>query len=970
MLAIKKVQELPHEEEKSFIEVQFPISKLSKEAYKERKAGSGQTLTGLGRWWGRKPLILIRAIIIGILLPASKDPTKDRDIFLKILTMDEEGLWRRKSKALPPALIYEKLKKEERSKYFSATSSEKSPKFLSDISSEDKKKAERITWQRLSYDEKLRYCCRPEEIDGPSEKAWKEINSHLGTKASSLPELIKELGKRRFGHVPRVGDAFCGGGSVPFEAARLGCDAFGSDLNPIAALLTWGALNILGADKEKIQKSQEEILSKVDVQITKWKIEHNEEGWRADIYLYCNETTCPECGWEVPLSPSWVIDDKNKVIAKLKAQPSEKRFEIEIITGTSTSEMSEAKHGTVGSYGLKCPHCKAETSIKTLRGDRVIKDIDASGNEIKTTKYGLRLWENDDIIPRENDVFRERLYCIRWLKPTAERLYRAPTKNDLEREKKVLSLLKERFHEWQKKGYIPSMKIEPGYVTNEVIRQRGWTHWHNLFNPRQLLTNGLIAKFISEEDAKDMPLYLLLQCRMADYNSRLSRWDKSVSISHQTFYNQALNTLYNYAVRSVKLLYSTIVNVKNYTISGQSKILPEDARKTHFDADLWITDPPYADAVNYHELSEFFLAWIEKSLEKAFPNWSTKSRRALAIKGKGSDFKKGMIGAYKHLTYHLNDSGKHLVMFTHQDAAVWADLTLILWASGLQVVSGWCIATETDVAMKVGNYVKGTVCLLLEKQKGNKVAFLDEIYPEVEDEVKKELDSMLALDDKEDPNFGDADYQLAAYSAALRVLTRYRSIEDIDIEYELSKDYETSLITSPVIKVIENAVRIATEFLVPKGLNPIEWKKLTPIERFYLKGLDIEAKGEYRSSVFQELARGFGIKEYTELLANDKANKTRLKTASEFGRKSLNGDSFGSSISRYVLFAIYEANQSENVQDGKNWLRNEIPDYWEERKLIMHILEYLASMGTRISHWKKDGETARLLKGAVENDHI
>lgn len=68
----------------SFIESQFPVSKVSKESYKERMANMGQTLTGLGKWWGRKPLILVRATIMGLLMPASADPKKDRDIFLKI----------------------------------------------------------------------------------------------------------------------------------------------------------------------------------------------------------------------------------------------------------------------------------------------------------------------------------------------------------------------------------------------------------------------------------------------------------------------------------------------------------------------------------------------------------------------------------------------------------------------------------------------------------------------------------------------------------------------------------------------------------------------------------------------------------------------------------------------------------------------------------------------------------------------
>lgn len=54
--------------DKTFIETQFPVSLISKESHKERKANYSQTLTGLGKWWGRKPLILIRASILGMLM--------------------------------------------------------------------------------------------------------------------------------------------------------------------------------------------------------------------------------------------------------------------------------------------------------------------------------------------------------------------------------------------------------------------------------------------------------------------------------------------------------------------------------------------------------------------------------------------------------------------------------------------------------------------------------------------------------------------------------------------------------------------------------------------------------------------------------------------------------------------------------------------------------------------------------------
>ena len=80
--------------------------------------------------------------------------------------------------------------------------------------------------------------------DGCGEKRRQWL-IRLGTDAHSLPELVEQLGIARFGHRPKVADTFCGGGSIPFEAARLGCDVYASDLNPIACMLTWGAFNII-----------------------------------------------------------------------------------------------------------------------------------------------------------------------------------------------------------------------------------------------------------------------------------------------------------------------------------------------------------------------------------------------------------------------------------------------------------------------------------------------------------------------------------------------------------------------------------------------------------------------------------------------------------------------------------------------------------------------------------------------------
>lgn len=229
-----------------FIETQFPVSKMSKESYTERKAVAGQTLTGLGKWWGRKPLVLCRATILGLLLPATDDPAADRDVFLRLMTMDDDGMLRRKSAAIPAKELYRRLPPAERTRCFEPGASEAAAKLRKGLSKEDREALQRHVFLSMPYDERLEYCDRPEQIGGPSSDSWRVINRHLGTSATSIQSLVEELGKRRFGRVPRVGDAFCGGGSIPFEAARIGCEGFGSDLNPVAALLTWAALNLVG----------------------------------------------------------------------------------------------------------------------------------------------------------------------------------------------------------------------------------------------------------------------------------------------------------------------------------------------------------------------------------------------------------------------------------------------------------------------------------------------------------------------------------------------------------------------------------------------------------------------------------------------------------------------------------------------------------------------------------------------------
>ena len=971
----------------SFIETQFPVSKMSKESYAERTAKQSQTLTALGKWWGRKPLVLCRAVILGALLPATSNAERDRDVFLRLMTMDDDGMLRRKSSnVIPPKELFKRLPPGDRIRFFEPSSDETNARLKRGLSVEEKEALQRRVFLSLAYDERLDYCERPEHISGPSSQSWSVINKHLGTQATSLTELVAELGRRRFGHVPRVGDCFSGGGSIPYEAARLGCHAYGSDLSPVAGMLTWAALNVVGANEvvaQDIQEAQRAVYEDVNKQIIEWKIEHREpepgtrRWWRADAYVYCVEATCPECGWRVPMSPTWVIGKGSMTIARLVPDSKRKRFDFEIVSNVSAEGLKGAeKAGTAKESELLCPNGCSPTPIKALRGD--------GRGTFSDAKNLLRPWENRDVVPRENDIFGERLYCVRWVdswversedgeeRVRSERYFKAPTEKDLAREQRVLGLLRERFEDWQAKGFLPSRRIEPGQKTDEPIRTRGWTHWHHLFTPRQLLVNGLLAEATAQYDGSlVVQVALTLGVgRCADWNSRLSRWNPGVGNekSEQTYSNQALNTLSNYGVRPLKALDTTwLPRINTSSVTGKSDIRVTDARQVEPTCDLWITDPPYADAVCYEEISELFLAWYHDRIPHLFPAWYTDSKRALAVQGSDQDFRKAMVASYQRLAEHMPVNGLQIVMFTHQDAGVWADLAVILWAAGLRVCSAWCIATETTSAQKQGNYVQGTVLLVLRKQIAGELAFLDEVQQDIEGEVRRQLDTMRDLDDAKDPNFSDTDYQLAAYAAALRVLTG-KKIEEIDVAYEVTR-VRSKNEKSPVEEIIEQAVKIACDHLVPRGIETHLWKTLTAMERLYLKGLELESHGERRVGVYQELARGFGVDEYKPILANTKANETRLKTAGEFGRKELGSNGFGASIVRHALFGAFKTAETESTRDAIAWLKTEVTEYGANRSRVIAILDYLAVFKENASlpHWHRDAQAAEVLAGALRN---
>jgi putative DNA methylase len=990
----------------ALIERLLPVQKLSAEAYKEQMAGSGKTLTALGSYWkGRKPLILAKACVLGCLLPATDDPARDLEIFEKLMAMDDESFvvrWKRRPR---PKEILERLSIARIADYFtiepegvlpmSAPVDWSKPDYdrvkvvwCEDLTEMQRRRLEAQMLPKVPYRERVDAAQRPEEVlETIHDHIWEAVNTHLGTRAQSFPDIVEQLGIMRFGHRPRVADTFCGSGQIPFEAARLGCDVYASDINPVACMLTWGAFNIVGGSPEsraKLADDQQELVRRVQAEIERLGVEVDGKGWCAKVFLYCVETRCPQTGWMVPLIPSLVISKprtgvKINVTAELVPDVMAKRYEVAIRSGVTDEELIAAEKGTVRTDGRgQNPYLihtvngvEYRTKISTLRGD-YRRDDGTNGNR-------LRMWDKQDFIPRPDDILQERLYCVQWMRPKKkgkgdEYEFRAVTPEDLKRERIVEQFIAKHLADWQAKGWVPDMRIEPGDKTDEPIRTRGWTHWHHLFNPRQLLIAGLSRKHISA--ALSPSFSQSLNC-----SSRLCGWDPvsgGGGAIRVTFYNQALNTLYSYGCRPIKTL-TNILNSEylSFPISSCSVVSNLNTQNIITENDIYVTDPPYGDAVKYEEILEFFIAWLRKNPPPEFADWVWDSRRSLAIKGEGEDFRRRMVAAYKRMTEYMPDNGIQIIMFTHQSGSIWADMANIVWASGLHITAAWYVATETDSALREGSYVKGTVLLVCRKRHGRDKTTRDDLAWEIQEEVESQVASLTGLNQKakglyRDENvFEDSDIQMAGYAAALRVLTRYATIDGRDMTAEALRPRVKGE-TTFVDNLIAFAVDTANQCLVPQGIANAHWDKLSGAERFYLKLIELEARGAKILDNYQNFAKAFKVRDFRVLMGDQRANHARLKSAVEFDRAEMGeGSELHQSVLRAVLYAVMELVRNVDGSEVLAHLTLNIANYYgdmTQRELAIELAGYLARRLEALR--PEEASAARVLRELVKNQRL
>jgi adenine-specific DNA methylase len=289
---------------KRLIEVDFPVAAVSVHSAHEKSIRHGHPST-LHLWWARRPLAACRAVLLGLLLPDPCEPLCPAEFKKQArkLLAPLQGKPDGTDMALRKALL----------------------RFMADFANWD-----------LAADPK-----------------WLEVGRGL-VKAAHPEE------------TPLVVDPFAGGGSIPLEALRLGCEAFASDLNPVACLILKVMLEDIPKHgpklAEELRKVGAEIKAKAEKELAEF-YPKDPSGDTPIAYLWARTVSCeaPDCGAEIPLVRScWLCKKPNRMralrhrVVRPKSKPP--RVEFEIFEPKSEKDVPP---GTVSRAKAKCPCCGA-----------------------------------------------------------------------------------------------------------------------------------------------------------------------------------------------------------------------------------------------------------------------------------------------------------------------------------------------------------------------------------------------------------------------------------------------------------------------------------------------------------------------------------------------------------------------------------------------------------------------------------
>ncbi|QMS92331.1 DUF1156 domain-containing protein [Nostoc edaphicum CCNP1411] len=689
---------------------------------------------------------------------------------------------------------------------------------------------------------------------------------------------------------PKVLDMFSGGGAIPLEALRLGCETYAVELNPVAHIIELCTLvypqkygKQLADEVEKwgnwvIEKVREEIgdlypAIKVGevlqeepqqlelLQHPKVKQLSLAQTLTPVAYLWTRTVKCPNpaCGAEVPLvRQTWLCKKAKKYVA-LKVIPNyeTKRVEFEVVEAATEKGLGFDPAAGSSRGNSTCRHCGTTIPTKPY--------IQEQG---KAGKIGHQLMAIVCTTLGEQGKT--------YLSGTAYEKY---IPDEIVIKNRLQTLVEE---------IGVSTPDEPVKVWSGVFNAPlyGLDKFEKLFTFRQLLSMMTFVKWVKlahyeilqqgneEELAKAISTYLSVMCdRLADYNSSITHWHNTGEKMSNTFSRQALPMVWDFA--EINPLGNASGNAKGaldwilqfirresqeYSKPGilqRSSATSISVESESLDA--VITDPPYFDSVPYADLSDFFYVWLKRSIGHLYPEHFSsqltpkKNEAIMEPSRHGGDKKKAaqfyeemMHKAFCEANRVLKPNGMMVVVYAHKTTSGWSTLIDSLRRARFTITEAWPLDTEMSSRLRGQNSaaLASSIFLVSRKRTDTKIGdYAMDVRPELSKIVQSRVKTLMA------EGVSGADLVIACIGAGLRAYTQYDRVE-LPNGDELDAN---SFLNEVQKEVLEE---ILTEVLKcdKKGISAVD--KPT---QYYILG-----RYEYGESIveFDEantLARGVGV---------------------------------------------------------------------------------------------------------------
>ena len=605
---------------------------------------------------------------------------------------------------------------------------------------------------------------------------WDLVNK--GGYVSTARKLIEAA----HGATPHVFDPFSGGGSIPLEGLRLGCEVTASELNPVAWLQLKIALEWCGRRGSELADLFEEWSGRVLKEAERRLDEYypaDAQGRKPLAYLWARVVKCEAagCGATIPLVRNlWLSQarGRKKVLRILYPKGGlEPRIEV-----YEPSSDKEVESGTVAGFKASCPKCHRVTPRERVQA------------QLRSRRGGA-----DDAIM---------LAVVRQNPSGRGKDYYTPAKADLDACTKA--------HAGAKRVQLEMPPFPPNDTRAFPPGPYGITTWADTLAPRQRFSRWVIHEVIedalreAERRVKDKDLLNALAACLytaysdnAQYHTSLCVWlsegVKSVFIQGSGVPMRADFVEGNplspnceglgYSVRSVQSALRHLASTRYQASSpllanALDPILPEES------VDVIFTDPPYANQIPYAHLSDFFYAWLRLGLRnrlpQAFTAVETEKARELTENRAVSDggvhdrewYESRMKEAFGQMKQIIREDGVASVVFAHKETDRWEALVSALVDAGWRTTGSWPIATERKQRMRGQGYAAlETSVHLVCRPRPNNAKVGD--WGEVLRELPKRVGDWMERLQKE--GVRGADLVFACIGPALEVFSQYRRVE-------------------------------------------------------------------------------------------------------------------------------------------------------------------------------------------------